>query len=342
MINKEVIPAFDMLLEELERIIPYLNDQGKKLMDQKKYYEAHDIINKAQSVVEFQKKVVSLRDEWVSMDVPSSRKAPTVFDDNISTVVQLKKIEDGKRTSEEEFKIPILKALVDLGGSATKGNVIDVLEVSMSAQLNSYDWETLSPPNNEIRWKNTAAWARQELVYEGLLAKNSPYGIWEITPAGRNYLQLHKSQKPEIPVLASVQTTRSIKKSNLNNSTSSTYNLSYHLKGKSENNIKIFNQLRGKIMSLSGDISEQVNKTYITYKKNEKTFVEIYLQNKVIKCWVFVPLRKIPHNQSMCRDVSRIGHYGTGPTEITIGNRTEAEYALEIILQSLEWVTYNK
>jgi len=340
--NRDVIPAFEMLLEELDRIIPELNDQGKQLLDQKKYDEAHDIINKAQSVVEFQKKVVSLRDEWVSMDVPSSRKAPTVFDDNIFTVVQLKKIADGKRTSEEEFKIPILKALVDLGGSATKGNVIDVLEISMVNQLNEFDWQTLSSSNNEIRWKNTAAWARNEMVDEGLLSDKSAYGLWEITPAGRNYLQLHKQKKTDIPITSSVQTTQSIKKSNINNSTSRTYNLSYHLKGKSENSIKIFNQLRGKIMSFSGDIFEQVNKTYITYKKNEKTFVEIYLQNNVIKCWVFVPLRKIPHNQSMCRDVSRIGHFGTGPTEITIGNRTEAEYALEIILQSLEWVSNNK
>ena len=31
MINKEVVPAFDMLLEELERIIPDLNAQGKAL-----------------------------------------------------------------------------------------------------------------------------------------------------------------------------------------------------------------------------------------------------------------------------------------------------------------------
>ncbi len=50
MINKEVIPVFDMLLEELERIIPDSNDQAKALMDQKKYDQAHALLNKAQRV----------------------------------------------------------------------------------------------------------------------------------------------------------------------------------------------------------------------------------------------------------------------------------------------------
>ncbi len=37
MINNELIPAFDRLLEELERIIPDLNAQSKDLLDQKQH-----------------------------------------------------------------------------------------------------------------------------------------------------------------------------------------------------------------------------------------------------------------------------------------------------------------
>ena len=33
-----------------------------------------------------------------------------------------------------------------------------------------------------------AAWARQNLVNQGLLSGSSPRGIWEITEQGRNYL----------------------------------------------------------------------------------------------------------------------------------------------------------
>lgn len=44
MIHKEVVPAFDMLLEELESVIPDFNAQGKDLLDQKQYAQAHELI----------------------------------------------------------------------------------------------------------------------------------------------------------------------------------------------------------------------------------------------------------------------------------------------------------
>lgn len=74
MIDKEVIPAFDMLLEELERIIPELNRQGKNLLDLKHYSEAHELIDKAQAVVAFEDKVRDLRAEWIRMNVPPVQK----------------------------------------------------------------------------------------------------------------------------------------------------------------------------------------------------------------------------------------------------------------------------
>ena len=45
--NKEVVPAFDMLIEELERIIPDLNSQGKDLLQHKRYAQAYELINRA-------------------------------------------------------------------------------------------------------------------------------------------------------------------------------------------------------------------------------------------------------------------------------------------------------
>lgn len=188
MINKEVIPALDMLLEELDTIIPVLNDQGKKLMDAKDYSAAHAIINKAQAVVVFQDKVKALRAEWESMNIPVTCQ---ILDQPIKTDLMHVKTRTsikGKRTSEAHFMLPILQALVDLGGRATMRQVFEKLEVSMADQLNAFDWQSLPSNDRVIRWKNTAAWARQKLVYEGYLANDSPTGFWEITPAGRKVL----------------------------------------------------------------------------------------------------------------------------------------------------------
>ncbi len=185
MINKEVVPAFDMLLEELERIIPDLNDQAKALMDQKKYDQAHALLNKAQSVVAFQGKVQVLREEWVRMQVPARRTIITIKDPPGRSY----RAKKGGRTPQSEFQLPILQVLKELGGRAQLRKVYPELEKKMGDRFTEKDLEATSSNENDICWKNNARWARQILVNQGLLASNSPHGIWEITPAGREALK---------------------------------------------------------------------------------------------------------------------------------------------------------
>ena len=186
MTDKEVIPAFDMLLDELERIIPDLNAQGKALMDQKQYAQAHKLIDKAQSVIAFQGKVASLREEWLGMQIPSPQK-----EEPIVRQPRVRYKTDGKAgwTLQEEFFKPILVALDELGGRAHCQKVFRKLETSMGSRFTAKDWEKMPSNKNEIRWINNARWARMQLVKDGLLSNKSPNGIWEITQAGREYLR---------------------------------------------------------------------------------------------------------------------------------------------------------
>lgn len=194
MINKEVIPAFDMLLEELERIIPELNAQGKQLLDEKKYLQAHELINKAQSVVAFQAKVKALQDEWLRMEVPQTKlsQAPKPSKPKEKIVrANLGKLREGLRTKNEDFHIPILKALVDRGGSAKFVEVITALKHDMAGILNAYDWEKL-PDGKTIRWQNNVGWAKKPLLDKGYLSASAPKGTWEITASGREALAKSK------------------------------------------------------------------------------------------------------------------------------------------------------
>lgn len=58
----------------------------------------------------------------------------------------------------------------------------------MMAQLNAYDRQPLTSDPTQTRWRNTAQWARNAMVKEGLLSAGSPRGVWEITQAGRRWL----------------------------------------------------------------------------------------------------------------------------------------------------------
>jgi restriction endonuclease Mrr len=58
----------------------------------------------------------------------------------------------------------------------------------MEDQLNELDRQML-PSGTAIRWRNKVQWTRNTLVNEGLMASDSSYGVWEISEAGREYLQ---------------------------------------------------------------------------------------------------------------------------------------------------------
>jgi hypothetical protein len=69
-----------------------------------------------------------------------------------------------------------------MGGSGKTAEVLDRVEMMLGSNLTSADRATLG--QGEIRWRNTAQWERNAMVDEGLLKKNSPRGVWELTEKG--------------------------------------------------------------------------------------------------------------------------------------------------------------
>ena len=194
MFNKEVVPAFDMLLEELERIIPDLNSQGKELLDQKQYAQAHELINKAQAVVDFEAKVNALKQEWLRLQVPATKpiqpsgSTKPTKEKKLIKRTEKGKLEEGLRTKNSDFHTPILKALVNAGGSLKYAELIMVLEQDLKDKLNNYD-RGLLPNGKTIRWVNNVGWAKTPLREAGYISGTAPIGRWEITPAGRKALE---------------------------------------------------------------------------------------------------------------------------------------------------------
>jgi hypothetical protein len=45
----------------------------------------------------------------------------------------------------------------------------------------------------EIGWRNVAQWVRQKMSQPGLLAADSPCGVWEITAQGRKTLRVSQT-----------------------------------------------------------------------------------------------------------------------------------------------------
>jgi restriction system protein len=88
---------------------------------------------------------------------------------------------------------PVLDALRELGGSGRPKEVTDKVAKNLNVPDRIRE-ETLK--NGSSKWDNQVAWARQYLVYAGLI-DNSKKGVWILTPLGQKTI-LNEKQGHEI------------------------------------------------------------------------------------------------------------------------------------------------
>jgi hypothetical protein len=90
----------------------------------------------------------------------------------------------GSLLSEEAYVLPLLVALAERGGTAPAGEIIDAVGKQLSSEFKALDRDRLAS-SGLIRWKNRVQFVRLRLVEQGLLASDSPRGVWSLTDAGR-------------------------------------------------------------------------------------------------------------------------------------------------------------
>jgi restriction system protein len=190
MVKNEVKTAIELLLEEVGRTYDVLNRELQKAVELEEFDRVQYITRICQEVKAFKEEVENLQSEWQTI----FSKVSYIPTKNSSGRKKENKsrLKRGLRTPEEKFILPILEALIELGGEAHARDVLERVHAKMKNILNSYDYEDLSS-NNQKRWENTARWAKDSMVKEGLLDKNVPRGTWRITEKGRKFYQDHKA-----------------------------------------------------------------------------------------------------------------------------------------------------
>lgn len=115
------------------------------------------------------------------------------------------------------------------------------------------------------------------------------------------------------------------------------YTVEDHLTGKSKPIQELFEQLRERIFALGDDeaITEKANKKYIGYKHG-KNFCELWIQANKIKIWLDITLNDLNDPYKLVRDVSKIGHWGTGDVELNLENIGQLDAVMALIQQSYQ------
>lgn len=113
-----------------------------------------------------------------------------------------------------------------------------------------------------------------------------------------------------------------------------TYTIEEHTKGKSKEILSMFENLQQFIIDLDESIDESPKKNYIAYKTTQNfACVEVHTKNLLV--YLKLAFNEVP-KVSFARDVSEIGHFGTGDFELRITNPEQLEEAKKYIEMSYQ------
>lgn len=161
--------------------------------------------------------------------------------------------------------------------------------------------------------------------------KDLPIELWEAKKFESDLVSYHQLTSPDSAESINTisgkseqirEVSREVKK----------YTIDDHFKEGWEESRELFEGLRSGILQIDDGIKEVPRKKYIGYKIGSKNFLEIVIQASGIKVYLNLNpsiLRKL--GLKKFRDVSNVGHYGTGDVEIKLTNVENIDYAMFLI-----------
>lgn len=159
--------AFSYLSEAARRELSRIQEQGAAFFTQAEFQQALLAAERAEKLKGLIQSVESLRETWAALmpEVLSDPEPPPV------PRIPRQRTLPGERTQQPMFRIPILQALIEMGGRGRTGSVVDRVGELMEDVLSEFDREAL-PESGNIRWRNSAQWERMGMVRTGLLSSN--------------------------------------------------------------------------------------------------------------------------------------------------------------------------
>lgn len=113
------------------------------------------------------------------------------------------------------------------------------------------------------------------------------------------------------------------------------YTYEQHLDNKKDKIQELADAIREFTMGLDDGVEEYPKKLYIAYKTT-KNFLCMEVQKSKILIYLKINAKDLKQHLNIGRDVTNIGHFGTGNYEITLVNNDDLETAQEFIEESFK------
>lgn len=190
---------------------------------------------------------------------------------------------------------------------------------------------------NQIDWSQSriifVAPAFTEYQKQSTNFKDLPIELWEIKKFENNLISINPVKKSKsAPTISNVQKN---KNSTLAKVTREivVYDEAYHLKDHSDDVLELYDSFKNAILALSPDLEITPQKLYIAFKRGKNNIVSIHLQNQSLKMWINAKKGFLDDPKNITKDVSQLGHWGTGDYEIIVSDSKYLEYIMSLIKQ---------
>lgn len=107
-----------------------------------------------------------------------------------------------------------------------------------------------------------------------------------------------------------------------------------HRNSSTEAIFELYEIVKEAILALADDIEVKPQKLYIAFKK-KKNIASVTLRKNQLNIYIGLPKGELNDPKGISRDVSNIGHWGTGDYLIKIKDTSEIEYIMSLIKQAL-------
>jgi restriction system protein len=191
--NDDVAAALNLLRDALDEEQQRINHEGAAAMQEGEYDTAIAVIDFGKRLLSLKEKVGGIAAEWGELENLRDKATPAVQE--IVSKRFFGKKKKGEITPHSAYCPFILQALVEMGGSGKTRFVLDRVGEKMKHILKPIDYDVLPSDRKTIRWRNSAQWARSDMVHKDGRMKKRKDGIWEISDKGRKWLAEQKKSK---------------------------------------------------------------------------------------------------------------------------------------------------
>lgn len=200
-----------------------------------------------------------------------------------------------------DFEIAVQKAL----GNGVQVDWSDVRVICMAPNYKKYDLHAVQVMGTNIELWKYRLFTNDTLYLEEVF-HNSKATSAAAQTSDKNPIMVQAGKKA-----AQVRAT-------------ATYTFAEHLEGKSKRIQDLIYSIREFVTGLDSAIEEVPKKFYIAYKASQN-IVCLEAQSKNVKLFVKLKPSDVTEPPKSFRDVSNIGHYGTGDVEFTLSAQEEFE-----------------